>query len=90
MSRDSSGLMANQKERNTAEMNQAALPQIELPPSVTVKQLADSLKVEPVKVIKQLMRRGIIANINQPIVSQEGSRGQITSPSSNSYRDGTC
>ncbi len=67
MSRNNSELMANQKERNTAEMNQAALPQIELPPSVTVKQLADSLKVEPVKVIKQLMRRGIIANINQPI-----------------------
>jgi len=67
MSRNNSGLMANQKERNAAEMNHLALPQVELPPSLTVKQLADSLKVEPVKIIKQLMRRGIIANINQPI-----------------------
>ncbi|MCD6391387.1 MAG: translation initiation factor IF-2 [Dehalococcoidia bacterium] len=41
------------------------LPQVELPSSVTVKQLANALKVEPVKVIKQLMRKGIMANINQ-------------------------
>jgi len=43
------------------------LSQVELPPSITVKQLADVLKVEPVKVIKQLMRKGIMANINQTI-----------------------
>ncbi|NWF78105.1 MAG: translation initiation factor IF-2 [Chloroflexi bacterium] len=43
------------------------LPQVELPPSITVRQLADILKVEPVKVIKQLMRKGIMANINQTI-----------------------
>jgi len=67
MSKNNSGLMANQKERNTAEINHPALPQVELPPSLTVKQLADSLKVEPVKVIKQLMRRAIMANINQTI-----------------------
>ncbi len=54
----------NQKEGNEA-IN--ALPQIELPPSITVKQLADILKVEPVKIIKQLMRQGIMANINQTI-----------------------
>ncbi len=41
--------------------------QVELPPSITVKQLAELLKVEPVKVIKQLMRNGIMANINQVI-----------------------
>ena len=41
------------------------LPQLELPSSITVKQLANTLKVEPVKVIKQLMRKGIMANINQ-------------------------
>ena len=44
-----------------------ALPQVELPPSITVKQLADVLKVEPVKIIKQLMRKGIMANINQTL-----------------------
>ncbi len=54
--------LANQK-----ETNHPALPQIELPPSITVKRLADTLKVEPVKVIKQLMRKGIMANVNQAI-----------------------
>ena len=43
------------------------LPKVELPPSITVRQLADTLKVEPVKVIKQLMRKGIMANINQTL-----------------------
>ncbi len=44
-----------------------APPQIELPPSITVRQLADALKVEPTRVIKQLMRKGIMANVNQSI-----------------------
>jgi len=43
------------------------VPKVELPSSITVKQLADILKVEPVKVIKQLMRKGIMANINQAL-----------------------
>jgi len=43
------------------------LPQVELPPSISVRQLADVLKVEPTKIIKQLMRNGIMANINQSI-----------------------
>lgn len=41
--------------------------QIELPASITVRQLAEILKVEPARVIKQLMRKGIMANINQAI-----------------------
>jgi len=52
---------------NQKETNQSTLLHIELPVSMTVKQLADALKVEPVKVIKQLMRRGIMVNINQSI-----------------------
>jgi len=52
---------------NQKETNQPALPQIELPSPLSVRQLADILKVEPVKVIKQLMRKGIMANINQAI-----------------------
>ena len=56
-----------QPANNQREANQPTLPQIELPPSMTVKQLADTLKVEPVKVIKQLMRRDIMSNINQSI-----------------------
>ncbi len=43
------------------------LPQVELPPSITVRQLADSLKVEPARVIKQLMRKGIMASVNEAI-----------------------
>jgi translation initiation factor IF-2 len=44
-----------------------ASQQVEIPPLVTVKQLAGILKIEPVKVIKHLMRQGIMANINQSI-----------------------
>jgi len=40
---------------------------ISLPPTLTVKQLADLLKVSAVEVIKQLMRSGIMANINQAV-----------------------
>jgi translation initiation factor IF-2 len=40
---------------------------ISLPPTLTVKQLADLLKVSAVEVIKQLMRNGIMANINQAV-----------------------
>ena len=43
------------------------LPQVEIPPSITVHKLADILKVEPTKIIKQLMRKGIMANINQSL-----------------------
>ena len=44
-----------------------ALPQIIIPPALSVKQLAELLKVSPVEVIKQLMRNGVMANINQSI-----------------------
>ena len=43
------------------------LPLIELSPSCGVRQLADLLKVSPIDIIKQLMRHGIMANINQVI-----------------------
>lgn len=67
MSNKKSELRDDQKGRDIAEANHPALPELELPLSLTVKQLADSLKIEPVKAIKQLMRRGIMANINQTI-----------------------
>jgi translation initiation factor IF-2 len=53
--------LANQKVEDVTP----ALPTIGLTSSVTVKQLADLLNVEPVKVIKQFMRKGIMVNINQ-------------------------
>jgi translation initiation factor IF-2 len=40
---------------------------ITLPPTLTVKQLAELLKVSAVEVIKQLMRNGVMANINQAV-----------------------
>lgn len=44
-----------------------AKPQVVLSPSVTVRQLADILHVSPIEVIKQLMRNGVMANINQSL-----------------------
>ena len=46
---------------------------VELPATPTVKQLAESLRVTPVDIIKQLMRLGIFANINQTIDFQSAA-----------------
>ncbi len=40
---------------------------VELPDNIIVKDLADLLKLSPVHIIKELMKNGIIANINQQI-----------------------
>ncbi|MFC2020167.1 translation initiation factor IF-2 [Chloroflexota bacterium] len=40
---------------------------MEIPQSLAVRQLAELLRVGPIDVIKQLMRSGIMANINQAI-----------------------
>jgi len=40
---------------------------IEIPQSVAVRQLADLLHISAIDIIKQLMRKGIFANINQVI-----------------------
>ena len=40
---------------------------VELPPTLSVKELAEYLKVSAVEIIKELMRNGIMANINQQI-----------------------
>jgi len=42
-------------------------PLIEIAPTLSVRQLADLLQVSAIEVIKQLMRNGIMANINQVI-----------------------
>ena len=44
-----------------------ASPRLELPRNISVRQLAETLKSTPVDVIKQLMRQGSMANINQVI-----------------------
>ncbi len=41
--------------------------QVELPHSLSVRQLADVLQVSAIDIIKQLMRKDIMANINQVI-----------------------
>ena len=40
---------------------------IEIPQSIAVRRLAELLQVSAVDVIKQLMRNGVFANINQVI-----------------------
>lgn len=42
-------------------------PVIEIPASLTVRQLSELVKVSPIVVIKQLMDAGVMANINQQI-----------------------
>jgi translation initiation factor IF-2 len=42
-------------------------PVVEIPASLSVKELADLLHISPIEVIKQLMRNGIMANVNQVI-----------------------
>ena len=45
---------------------------IELPPSLSVRQLSELLQISAVDAIKQLMRNGIMANINQ-VISYEAA-----------------
>src|SRR5687767_4462417 len=40
---------------------------VELPSSVTVRQLAELVKTSPIEIIKQLMSNGVMANINQQL-----------------------
>lgn len=40
---------------------------IELPPTISVRDLAQSIKASPIEVIKTLMANGVMANINQMI-----------------------
>ena len=41
--------------------------QIELPASITVRELALNVEASPIEVIKTLMANGVMANINQLI-----------------------
>ncbi len=50
-----------------AEQTEPTTAKLELPRSLSVRQLSDMLEVSPVDVIKALMRQGIMANINQVI-----------------------
>jgi translation initiation factor IF-2 len=51
----------------TGPAAQASVQVIDLPRSISIRQLADVLQVDSILIIKQLMRNGIMANINQII-----------------------
>jgi len=55
------------KNSQEAKSDAQVLPQLSLPPALSVKQLADLLNVSAIEVIKQLMREGVMANINQAV-----------------------
>jgi translation initiation factor IF-2 len=51
-----------------AVRGQAGRPtEVQLPPLITVRELADYLKVSAVDIIKSLLKNGVIANINQQL-----------------------
>ena len=49
-------------------------PQLGLPPVVTVKQLADQMGISGIEIIKQLMRNGVMANINQSLDYEDAAK----------------
>jgi translation initiation factor IF-2 len=51
----------------TGKSSEAKAKVVELPHSVSVRQLAELMRVSAVDIIKQLMREGIFANINQVV-----------------------
>ncbi|MCL0102597.1 translation initiation factor IF-2 [Dehalococcoidia bacterium] len=53
--------------RGKAEKEIKVKAEIALPRSLTVKHLADLLGTTPIEVIKRLMRRGVMASINQAV-----------------------
>jgi len=63
-----------QDEKAVESGDKAPSSQIGLPPVITVKQLADQLGVSGIEIIKQLMRNGIMANINQSLDYEAASK----------------
>jgi len=45
----------------------AKMPAVEIASALSVRHLADALKVSAIDIIKQLMRKGVMANINQVV-----------------------
>jgi len=60
-------IIDEKKDNQEAKTEAKTLPHVSLPPALSVKQLADILQVSGIEVIKQLMRNGVMANINQAI-----------------------
>jgi translation initiation factor IF-2 len=53
--------------KRPAEPAEAKPKELELPPSITVRELANLMQCSPIELIKQLMNAGIMANINQQL-----------------------
>jgi len=53
--------------KTSKSSSSAKVPVIDIPRSLGVRQLADLLQIDSIQIIKQLMRNGIMANINQII-----------------------
>src|SRR3954452_25582399 len=56
-----------QSDSSVQTLDPSARSPIEIPNSITVKELADTLRVNPADVIRELIKSGIFANINQPL-----------------------
>ena len=52
---------------NVADIQSKGSKRIEVPAVITVRDLAESMKISPIDVIRMLMNNGIMANINQQI-----------------------
>ena len=63
----STGVSADRPQPSAAKSKSKAQRQIEIPPSLTVKHLSQLLEISVVETIKQLMRNGVMAGINQVI-----------------------
>jgi len=48
-------------------MSENGVKTVEIPSTVTVRDLAELVDVSPIEVIKQLMANGVMANINQQV-----------------------
>lgn len=57
----------NGQAMNGQAMNGQEIKTIELPSSITVRDLANKIECSPIEVIKNLMANGVMANINQQI-----------------------
>jgi translation initiation factor IF-2 len=65
---DKAGAAPQSEPQPRAEQTAPAAPAvIELPELLTVRELAKTLRINPIDVIKALMQNGIMANINQTI-----------------------
>jgi translation initiation factor IF-2 len=53
--------------QKTQANQESELKRIEVPPTITVRDLAELMNISPIEIIKVLMGNGIMANINQQI-----------------------